>query len=62
MTEKQITALVVFVGILCLSGAAYLRAPQELLAAGASVLLLLAGSLRSMLSSGGLIAPKDGDK
>lgn len=47
--EKLITAAVVFLGIIALAGAVKLGAHPEWVAAGGSVLLLLAGSLRSMV-------------
>jgi hypothetical protein len=49
MNEKHVTALVVVLGILALAGAAKLGASSELMAAGATALLVLAGSLKSML-------------
>ena len=49
MKEKLLTAGVVFLGIVALAGAAKLGAQPEWIAAGGSVLVFLAGSLRSML-------------
>ncbi|HVL61372.1 MAG TPA: hypothetical protein VM430_08190 [Microbacterium sp.] len=46
--EKLVTAAVVFLGIVALAGASKLGADPEWIAAGASVLLFVAGSLRSM--------------
>lgn len=51
MKEKLITAGVVFLGIVSLAAAAKLGADKEWIAAGGGVLLLLAGSLRSMVLS-----------
>jgi hypothetical protein len=49
MNDKLITAAVVFLGIIALAVGAKLGVNEGYLAAGGSVLLLLAGSLRSML-------------
>jgi hypothetical protein len=49
MKEKLATAAVVFVGIIALTLAGKYGANPEWVAAGGSVLLLLAGTLRSMI-------------
>jgi hypothetical protein len=51
MNEKHVTALVVVLGILALAGAAKMGAAPELLAAGASALLFIAGSLKPMFGN-----------
>ncbi len=49
MNQKLITAGVVFAGLVAISLATYLKAPPELIAAGSAALLIIAGSLKSMI-------------
>lgn len=49
--DKLITATVVFFGIIALSASVKLGAQAEWVGAGGTVLLLIAGSLRSMILS-----------